>query len=275
MARPPGSARAFPGHPPRPEVGAAQAPLESLLLPRVPAHNTPRMPSKRGVSGDLPGRPVMRASCSHCRGCGFNPLVALVVGELKSRKPGSVAKNKQKISIKSKPKKPHKKPMKSLNLLPLALCGTQAAPAFKVRCSRGSSSGCQTPRSLECDMWLRTLTPVGEPQRQNSFPVCRSPIQWVWDLIVLGKHLVYCLLVALHLEIGIFFGRFQSFFVCGCSAVVCGCSAVSCHLGVFLAADEHKSCHQPFYLLHPFPLCLDGQGRPLFTCVCVCVCVCV
>ena len=165
--------------------------------------------------------------------------------------------------------------MKSLNLLPLALCGTQAAPAFKVRCSRGSSSGCQTPRSLECDMWLRTLTPVGEPQRQNSFPVCRSPIQWVWDLIVLGKHLVYCLLVALHLEIGIFFGRFQSFFVCGCSAVVCGCSAVSCHLGVFLAADEHKSCHQPFYLLHPFPLCLDGQGRPLFTCVCVCVCVCV
>ena len=162
MARPPGSARAFPGHPPRPEVGAAQAPLESLLLPRVPAHNTPRMPSKRGVSGDLPGRPVMRASCSHCRGCGFNPLVALVVGELKSRKPGSVAKNKQKISIKSKTKKPHKKPMKSLNLLPLALCGTQAAPAFKVRCSRGSSSGCQTPRSLECDMWLRTLTPVGE-----------------------------------------------------------------------------------------------------------------
>ena len=142
------------------------------------------MPSKCGVSGDFPGRPVIRASCSHCRGCGFNPLVALVVGELKSHKPGSVVTNKQKTSIKSKPKKPHKKPMKSLNLLPLALCGTQAALAFKVRCSRGSSSRCQTPGSLERDMGLRTLTPVGEPHRQNSVPVCRSRIQWVGDLIV-------------------------------------------------------------------------------------------
>ena len=72
--------------------------------------------------------------------------------------------------------------------------------------------------------------------------------------------------MALPLELGNFFGRFQSFFVCGCSAV-------NCHLGVFLTGDELKSCHQPFYLLHPFPLCLDGQGRPLFTCVCLCVCV--
>lgn len=63
------------------------------------------MPSKCAVSGDFPDRPVIRASCFHCRGCGFNPLVALVVGELKSHKPGSVATNKQKTSIKSKTKK--------------------------------------------------------------------------------------------------------------------------------------------------------------------------
>ena len=33
VAPPPASARAFPGDPPRPEVGAAQAPVESLLSP--------------------------------------------------------------------------------------------------------------------------------------------------------------------------------------------------------------------------------------------------
>lgn len=134
--------------------------------------------------------------------------------------------NKQTKNLhKSKTKKTPQKPMKSFNLLPLALCGTQAALAFKVRCSRGSSSQCQTPGSLERDTGPRTLTPVGEPQRQNSVPVCRSHIPWVWDLIVLWKHPFYCLIVVLPLELGNFFGRFQSFFVCGCSAV-------SCHLGV-------------------------------------------
>ena len=63
------------------------------------------MPSKCGVSGDFPGGPVVRASCFHYRGCGFNPLVALVVGELQSHKPGSVAKNIQTNPIKSKTQK--------------------------------------------------------------------------------------------------------------------------------------------------------------------------
>ena len=45
-------------------------------------------------------------------------------------------------------------------------------------------------------------------------------------------------------------------------------------LGVFLTGDELKSCHQPFYLLHPFPAVSRWPRKtPLHLCVSVCVCV--
>ena len=41
------------------------------------------------------------------------------------------------------------------------------------------------PQAGKPDMGLRTFTPVGEPLPYNYFPVCGSPIQQVWDLIIL------------------------------------------------------------------------------------------
>ena len=80
------------------------------------------------------------------------------------------------------------------SLLPRVLCsyGTQSPWAFKVKLSGGSSSQCQM-------LWLGNLTwglelsLLGESLRYNYFPVCGSPIQWIWNLIILWKpsyHLV-------------------------------------------------------------------------------------
>ena len=40
------------------------------------------------------------------------------------------------------------------------------------------------PQAGDPDMGLRTLTLVGKPLQYNYFPVCGSPTQWVWDLIM-------------------------------------------------------------------------------------------
>ena len=94
------------------------------------------------------------------------------------------------------------------------------------------------PQTVEPDVGLRTLTPVGELLQYNCFPVCGSPTQWVWDLIVSQMHLSYHLIVAfsLSLEVEYLFGRFQYFFIDGCSAV-------SCDFGVFVRGGERR----PFY----------------------------
>ena len=41
------------------------------------------------------------------------------------------------------------------------------------------------PQLGKTDMELRTFTPVGELLWYNFSPVCESPTQWLWDLILL------------------------------------------------------------------------------------------
>ena len=53
----------------------------------------------------------------------------------------------------------------------------------------------------EPEVGLRTLTPVGEPLRQNFLPVCGK--WWVWDLIIYRKHLSYHLIMASSLSLGV------------------------------------------------------------------------
>ena len=115
--------------------------------------------------------------------------------------------------------------MKPLNLLPLALCGTQAALAFKVRRSRGSSSRCQTPRSLEQDSGLRTHS-CGRTSATEFFSSLQvtHPVGVGFDCVVKAP------LLLSHCSFA--FGVRGSFLV-GSSLFACGCSAVSCDLGVF------------------------------------------
>lgn len=44
------------------------------------------------------------------------------------------------------------------------------------------------PQTVEPDVGLRTLAPVGEPLQYNYFPGCESSTWRVWDLIISWKH---------------------------------------------------------------------------------------
>ena len=57
------------------------------------------------------------------------------------------------------------------------------------------------------DVGLRTFTPVGEFLWYNCFPVCGSPTQRAWDLILSQLRPSYCLIVAspLSLDVAYFF----------------------------------------------------------------------
>ena len=55
-------------------------------------------------------------------------------------------------------------------------------------------------------MGLRTLIPVGEPLRYNYFPVCGSPTQRVWDLIISWKCPSYHLLLVFGCRISLLVG---------------------------------------------------------------------
>ena len=63
------------------------------------------------------------------------------------------------------------------------------------------------PQAGEPDMGLRAFTPVGELLWYNYLPVCGSPTQHVWDLILSQLHPSYCLVVAssLSLDVGYLF----------------------------------------------------------------------
>ena len=74
-------------------------------------------------------------------------------------------------------------------------CAAQAPLAFKAKCSRGSSSWCQTPRLGSLTLGSE-LSLLGEPLRYNYFSVCGSPTWWVWDLIISQKPSSYCLIMA-------------------------------------------------------------------------------
>ena len=52
------------------------------------------------------------------------------------------------------------------------------------------------PQAVEPDVRLRTFTPVVKPLWYNYFPVCRSPTQQVWDLILSQLHPYYLLVMA-------------------------------------------------------------------------------
>ena len=106
---------------------------------------------------------------------------------------------------------------------------SRAPLAFKVNCCGYSSSWCWTPRhSVE----LRALTPVGKLLWYNYSPVCGSPTQVVWDLIISWERPSYYLMVSsLCLWIqNIFFWKIPVFFL------IDSCSAVSCDFDVFLRA---------------------------------------
>ena len=64
----------------------------------------------------------------------------------------------------------------------------QIPVAFKAWFSRNSSYHCQTPRLGSLTWGLRTFTPVGELLWYKCSPVCESPIQQLWDLILLWLH---------------------------------------------------------------------------------------
>ena len=66
--------------------------------------------------------------------------------------------------------------LKSCNQIPLA---------FKVWFSRNSSSHCRTPRVRKPDVGLRIFTLVGGLPWYKCSPVCVSPTQQLWDLILL------------------------------------------------------------------------------------------
>ena len=69
------------------------------------------------------------------------------------------------------------------------------------------------------DVGLRTFTPVGGLLWYKCSPVCESPTQWLWDLILLWLCPSYRLLCLWMW--GIFFGEFQCLPVDDCSAVSC------------------------------------------------------
>ena len=114
---------------------------------------------------------------------------------------------------------------------------------FKARFSGDSSSHCQTPR-LGCLMWGSELSLQWENFcgiiifqfvvcPPNGYGIsfyhdCFPPTILLWPL---------CLWT-----LDIFFGRFQHFFVDGCSAV-------SCDSGVLIRRDEHTSFYSTTFSL--------------------------
>ena len=85
------------------------------------------------------------------------------------------------------------------------------------------------PQVVKPDVGLRTFTPVGGLLCYNCSPVCASPAQWLWNLILLWLHPSYHLIVTspLSLVVGYFFGEFQCLPVDDCSAVSCDSSPLA------------------------------------------------
>ena len=96
----------------------------------------------------------------------------------------------------------------------------EAPLTFKAKCSGGSSSQFQIP-ILGSLTWGSELSLLWENLCDIIILVCGSPTWWVWDLIISRMEPSYHLIVAsfLSLEVDYLFGRFQSFFVDGHSAV--------------------------------------------------------
>ena len=84
--------------------------------------------------------------------------------------------------------------LKSCNQIPLA---------FKVWFSRNSSYCCWTLQVGKPDVEFRTLTPVGGLLWYKCSPVCESPTQQSWDLILLWLHPSYHLIVASPLSLDV------------------------------------------------------------------------
>ena len=96
--------------------------------------------------------------------------------------------------------------------------------AFKIWFSRNSSSHCRTPR-----LGLRSFTAVGGLLWYKCSPVCESPTQQLWDLILLWLRPSYRLIVAfpLSLDVGYLFCELQCLPVDDCSAVSCDSGSLS------------------------------------------------
>ena len=92
------------------------------------------------------------------------------------------------------------------------------------------------PQFGKPDVGLRTFTPVGGLLWYNCSPVCESPTQQLWDLILLLLCPSYHLTAAspLSLDVGYLFGEFQCL-------PVDDCSAVSCDSGALARGNEHTS----------------------------------
>ena len=118
-----------------------------------------------------------------------------------------------------------------------ALSGVSVSPS-PVELLQSSPSGLQSqmlwglllpmpdPSAGEPNVRLRALSPVGDLLQYNYSPVCGSPSQVVWDLIIL--RLLWFLLMSLDVEY---------LFVVGLSFID-GCSAVSCDFGVLVRGGE-------------------------------------
>ena len=85
------------------------------------------------------------------------------------------------------------------------------------------------PQVGKPDVGLRTFTPVGGLLWYKCSVVCKSPTQWLWDLIfcdcappTISLRLLLCLWMW-----GIFFGEFQCLPVDDCSAVSCDSSGLA------------------------------------------------
>ena len=85
------------------------------------------------------------------------------------------------------------------------------------------------PQVGKPDMGLRTFTPVGGLLWYKCSPVCESPTQQLWDLILLWLRPFYHLIVAspLCLDAGYLFCEFQCLPVDDCSAISCDSSALA------------------------------------------------
>ena len=86
--------------------------------------------------------------------------------------------------------------LKSCSLIPLD---------FKVWFSRNSSSRCQTPKLGSLMVGLRTFTPVGGLLWYKCSPVCESPTQQLWYLVLLWLHPSYHLIVASPLSLDVWY----------------------------------------------------------------------
>ena len=92
------------------------------------------------------------------------------------------------------------------------------------------------PQFGKPDMRLRTFIPVSGLLWYNCSPVCESPTQWLWDLILLWLHPSYHLIAAslLSLDVGYLFWWVPA---SSCD----DCSAVSCDSSALARGSEHTS----------------------------------